>query len=175
MPFWCSKTRYLTGKYALIMVLQILWKRVSWKGSMDLPQLCNTCHLWNVSKVLLHYINPDSKGHGANMGHIWDRQDPDGPRVGLMNFAIWEGTHNTEQLYIRVYCIIAWHLFNTEQLCNPKSCVCHRALFNKANQKFQISNIFIQGTIFVVTVYMWSNWKVLLAFICYMDGTMVSK
>ena len=32
---------------------------------------------------------PDSKVHGANMGHIWGRQDPGGPHVGPMNFAIW--------------------------------------------------------------------------------------
>ena len=33
--------------------------------------------------------DPDSKVHGANMGPIWGRQDPDGPHVGPMNFAIW--------------------------------------------------------------------------------------
>ena len=32
---------------------------------------------------------PDSKVHGANMGPIWGRQDPGGPQVGPMNFAIW--------------------------------------------------------------------------------------
>ena len=32
---------------------------------------------------------PDSKVHGANMGPSWGRQDPGGPHVGLMNFAIW--------------------------------------------------------------------------------------
>ena len=33
---------------------------------------------------------PDSKVHGANMGHIWGRQIPGGPHVGLANFAIWD-------------------------------------------------------------------------------------
>ena len=33
---------------------------------------------------------------GANMGPIWGRQDPGGPDVGPMNFAI---------------CDIAWNLF----------------------------------------------------------------
>ena len=33
--------------------------------------------------------SPDSKIHGANMGPIWGRQDPGGPHVGFMNFAIW--------------------------------------------------------------------------------------
>ena len=32
---------------------------------------------------------PESKVHGANMGPIWGRQDPGGPNVGPMNFAIW--------------------------------------------------------------------------------------
>ena len=33
---------------------------------------------------------PDSNVHGANMGPIWGRQDPGGPHVGPMNFAIWD-------------------------------------------------------------------------------------
>ena len=32
----------------------------------------------------------DNKVHGANMGPAWGRQDPGGPHVGPMNFAIWE-------------------------------------------------------------------------------------
>ena len=32
---------------------------------------------------------PDGKVHGANMGSIWGRQDPGGPHVGPMSFAIW--------------------------------------------------------------------------------------
>ena len=33
---------------------------------------------------------PDRKVHGANMGPIWGRQDPDGPHVGPINIAIWD-------------------------------------------------------------------------------------
>ena len=33
---------------------------------------------------------PDSKVDGANMGPIWGRQDPGGPHVGPINFAIWD-------------------------------------------------------------------------------------
>ena len=33
---------------------------------------------------------PDSKVYGANMEPIWGRQDPGGPHVGPMNFAIWD-------------------------------------------------------------------------------------
>ena len=32
---------------------------------------------------------PDRKVHAANMGPIWDRQDPGGPHVGPMNFALY--------------------------------------------------------------------------------------
>ena len=44
--------------------------------------------------------SPDSKVHGATMGPIWDRQDPDGPHVGPMNLAIWEinGSINRHQI-----------------------------------------------------------------------------
>ena len=35
-------------------------------------------------------INPDNKVHGANMGPIWGRQDPGGPHIGPLSFAICE-------------------------------------------------------------------------------------
>ena len=31
--------------------------------------------------------------NGAHMGPIWGRQDPGGPHVGPVNFAIWEDEH----------------------------------------------------------------------------------
>ena len=34
----------------------------------------------------------DSTVHGANMGPIWGRQDPDGPHVGPMDFVFWAST-----------------------------------------------------------------------------------
>ena len=34
--------------------------------------------------------DPDSKVPETNMGPIWGRQDPGGPHVGPMNFAMWE-------------------------------------------------------------------------------------
>ena len=37
-----------------------------------------------------HDTVPDSKVHGANLGHTWDWQDPGGPHVGHVNFAIWD-------------------------------------------------------------------------------------
>ena len=50
---------------------------------------------WRISRLLQMkpqwlWDYPDSKVHGANVGPTWGRQDPDGPHVGPMNFAIWE-------------------------------------------------------------------------------------
>ena len=60
----------------------------------------------NYCIVLLHSFlwcvqtnnNPDSKVHGVNMGSIWGRQDPGGPHVGPMNFAIWERRNQSDPL-----------------------------------------------------------------------------
>ena len=41
-----------------------------------------------MSTVIFDEGDPDGKIHGANMGPIWGRQDPGGPHVGPMNFAI---------------------------------------------------------------------------------------
>ena len=46
----------------------------------------------------------ERKVHRVNMGPIWVRQDPGGPHIGLMNFAIW-GQQNTINVHILgVYC-----------------------------------------------------------------------
>ena len=49
-----------------------------------------------ISKLIIHFhlkmylkMSPDSKVLGVNMGSIWGRQNPGGPQVGPMNFAIW--------------------------------------------------------------------------------------
>ena len=41
---------------------------------------------------------PDSKVHGAKMGPIRGRQDPGGPHVGPMNFAIWVEYHDKNHM-----------------------------------------------------------------------------
>ena len=58
--------------------------------SLSSAFLCYDCAVpwsyeyhWQLENV------PDSKVYGTNMGPIWGRQDPGGPHVGLMNFAIW--------------------------------------------------------------------------------------
>ena len=53
---------------------------------------CNRINSTTVTNFTIY--NPESKVHGANMGPIWGRQDPDWPHVGPMNFAIREHSTN---------------------------------------------------------------------------------
>ena len=67
--------------------------------------------------ILRNY--PDSNVHGANMGPIWGRQDPGGPHIGPMIFAIW-----VVQVYLRSLGRIAvwsffrylWSMYNATML-----------------------------------------------------------
>ena len=57
-----------------------------------------------VLSTVLTKGTPDSKVHGANMGPIWDRQDPAVPHVGPMNLVLWDliarlGGFDTRHLY----------------------------------------------------------------------------
>ena len=54
--------------------------------TIDTPSLARKGELCGV----FFENNPDSKVHGAYMGPIWGRQDPGGPHVVPVNFAIWE-------------------------------------------------------------------------------------
>ena len=61
-----------------------------------LPMFAWSCrHTWQWYVLHMHPTSqsqntnpPDSKVHGAYMGPTWGRQDPSGPHVGPMNFAI---------------------------------------------------------------------------------------
>ena len=59
---------------------------------MHLKMPSSKCQPFASSEVepMIFWENyPDSKVHGANMGPTWGRQDPGGPHVDHMNFAIW--------------------------------------------------------------------------------------
>ena len=60
------------------------------EGPRNIPERYMTADILTGEKIT--YSTPDSKVHGANMGPIWGRQDPGGPHVGPMNFAIWENS-----------------------------------------------------------------------------------
>ena len=54
----------------------------------DFNEILIKHHTFSFKKIYMK-MSPDSKVHEANMGPIWGRQDPGGPQVGPMNFAIW--------------------------------------------------------------------------------------
>ena len=60
-----------------------------------------------VPKGQIDNNTPDSKGHGANMGPIWGRQDPGGPHVCPINLAIWDIIGSVNSL--SWWCIYASH------------------------------------------------------------------
>ena len=61
------------------------------------PASSNTIHI------------PDSKVHGANVGPIWGRQDPDGPHVGPMNLAIYDLSLEAIMCHKRLNCYMTYH------------------------------------------------------------------
>ena len=101
----------LTFKYDKVMhILHCKHYEKYWSGHAN-PRLASVWpqHTWWTFEMIMLIINstqtvranldygPDSKVHGDNMGPIWGRQDPGGPLVGLMNFAIW-GTRRARPL-----------------------------------------------------------------------------
>ena len=79
-----------------------LWRQCN-DNRAPLPcyfKLCTSFHTHRSNK--LQYItlcasnSPDSKVRGANMGPIWGHQDPGGPHIGHMNFAIWDSTESVD-------------------------------------------------------------------------------
>ena len=62
---------------------------------------------WSLYLTSLCCNYSDSKVHGANMGSIWGRQDPDGPHVGPTNLAIRVKKHQGTQ---QPYRISTWRI-----------------------------------------------------------------
>ena len=59
---------------------------------------------WSLN--VFRHTDPNRKVRGANMGSIWGRQDPCGPHVGPMNFAIWEDIKDNDWLKRIFHCYI---------------------------------------------------------------------
>ena len=64
-----------------IKSLQLIWRSATHKWGLRVLDL-----LLNCRNLIRRPSN--SKVHGVNMGPIWGRQDPGGPHVGPVNFAI---------------------------------------------------------------------------------------
>ena len=70
------------------------WRYVVPDGSVENKTVIVQLMAWWSTRIFAspHSMTgniPHSKVHGANMVPIWGRQDPGGPHVGPVNFAIW--------------------------------------------------------------------------------------
>ena len=62
---------------------------------------CSSCCCMQKWYILTYYLT-----YLANMGPIWGRQDPGGPHVGPMNFAIWGNINSQIHVIRHVACIL---------------------------------------------------------------------
>ena len=76
----------LGRRHAIIWTDAEIW--LIGPSETDFNEILIKNHTSSFKKIYLK-MSPDSKVHGANMGPICGRQDPGGPQVGPMNFAIW--------------------------------------------------------------------------------------
>ena len=77
------------------------WPRANGEAGrimQSLEEIFKICRLILTTIIRIRFVqfptcySQDSKVHGGNIGPIWGRQDPDGPHVGPMNFAVWVHT-----------------------------------------------------------------------------------
>ena len=107
-------TKWSSDAFSLHCALWMWWKYQQrppskWSGSIARLSSVHLCfHLCHFCACVLAKINiynqvsriekstlHDGKVHGADMGPIWGRQDPGGPHVGPMKFAIWVPAKST--------------------------------------------------------------------------------
>ena len=86
MRFWNGSIRQVGGQH---WAVTRVWYKRHWRICLWKP----TLDRWSVYHVSSSNGVPDSKVHGDNMGPIRGWQDPGGPHVGPMNFAIWVRLH----------------------------------------------------------------------------------
>ena len=70
------------------------------------PQMGPMLAPWTLLLGFSIHGYPDSKVHGANIGPIWGRQDPDGPHVGPMHFVIWVSKVSASDRKHYIYSVI---------------------------------------------------------------------
>ena len=79
-----TSTTHVQGYWLVLEQAYIIWTPCRLKYTSKYSRLSSS-H----SNQLLIFPHPDSKVHGAIMGPVRGRQDPDEPHVGPMIIAIW--------------------------------------------------------------------------------------
>ena len=65
--------------------------------SAKLQLICSGFNIITTYQLRYSYYIPENKAHGANMGPSWGREDPGGPHVGPMNFAVWDHSNTSDE------------------------------------------------------------------------------
>ena len=117
----------------------------------------------------------DSNVHGANMGPIWDRQDPAGPHVGPMNFAIWVVIKTGTAAVFPVSCtrLLHWNAVNHCTFLNNGDVNCR-------NISYKNHVISLHFTIWFPTYTSWisaimSIWLLLSVCFCYLVAPVLTN
>ena len=148
---------YFSTSIMILYLLLILWQSDVLSSLVWLYSLSETkmSHLhgsghWTVAVCLVTWFfyqlvakpgnNADIKVHGANMGPIRGRQDPGGPPVGPMNFAISEDNHSSVTWPITFLFIIT--MTSHEHQCIWKHCLCNISFSLRTKKK---SKVYITG------------------------------
>ena len=94
LTVWCTciAARFLLKATEHLIPSIFLYNKFICCWLSRLPVTKGVLKYHSVLSVTTVIAFPDSKIHGANMGPIWGRQDPDESHVGPMNFAIWVAT-----------------------------------------------------------------------------------
>ena len=90
-----AKLQILTFKHSFVSENSLILRNVMFLLK-QLGMHQSLLHVVVTDALLVLKHHPDSKVPGANMGPIWGRQDPGGPHVGPMNFAIWACLQNRQ-------------------------------------------------------------------------------
>ena len=111
----------------------LMWRPGTWRWNLRVPDLQIICWLdfkieqqnssptidhqmiWTIGFIMSHQV-PDSKVYGANMGPIWDRQDPGGPHDGPINIAVWDIITNVIKLLLEMNVNFIWKCFPEKYL-----------------------------------------------------------
>ena len=96
--FLCCHSEQAVEQSLILLVIRnatlLIWVHFCDVRLHHLVPTAYTCSTYIIPHGYGHHIYPDSKVHRANMGPIWGWQDPGGPHVGPMNFAIWVIIHS---------------------------------------------------------------------------------
>ena len=139
--FYLAGVRHITTRYRNSMTDPIQNPRDGyspepWYRYSRIKQLDGlTVRRYLTSPWSLADRSTDSKVHGVNMGPIWGRQDPGGPHVGPMNFAIWVLIPHVGPQKVTV---MSWmndsHPFCTMSISPPIPEIC---IFQNSTAKFR--------------------------------------